>query len=103
MATENITSISDKIRKVDKLYAEVNRGQSAEVTLRILLPLMEERLAQLLSEFSKCPPEIGPLLSLQARITEVWRIKEVLSNAVKIGLSAQQILERVTESTCNRT
>ena len=90
-------SLNKKIEKIDKIYDEVNRGQSAEVTLRIMLPLMEERLAQLLSEFSKCPPEIGPLLALQARITEVWRIKEVLSNAVKLGLSAQAILERVTE------
>ena len=99
-----VASLNEKIAKADKLYDEVNRGQSADAILRILNPLMEERLGQLLNEFAKCSPDLGALLSLQSRISEVWRIREVLKNAVKMGLSAQGILEGITSiSSGNRT
>ena len=106
MATSDTTKPSEKIAKVDKLYAEINRGQSADAVIRLLDPLMEERLGQLLNKFRQCPPELGPLLDLKAQITEVWNIREVLKNAVKLGMSAQLILETVMQkstSSGNRT
>ena len=84
---------SEAIKKVDKLYSESNRGANAEVILRLLDPLVEERLALLLNKFQQCPPELGPLLDLRAMITETWRMRKELKDAVKLGKSAQSILE----------
>jgi hypothetical protein len=98
-------SLNKKIEKIDKIYDEINRGQSADSILRMLNPLIEERLGLLLSQFEKCPPDLGALLSLQSRISEVWRIREELIKAKKLGLSAQSILEGVMQinSSGNRT
>ena len=94
MATESITN---KIAAVDKIYDEVNRGQTATSTLRLLEPLMEARLGQLLNEFEKCPPDLGALLDLRAKISEVWRIRGKLNDAKKLGLGAEKMLQEITK------
>jgi hypothetical protein len=99
------TNPSEKIAKVDRLYDEVNKGQTAEAILRVLNPLVDARLGQLLAGFEKSPPELGPLLDLRARISELWRIRRTLDDLRKIGISAQGILEAVMEKSTsgNRT
>lgn len=94
MATESITN---KIAAVDKIYDEVNRGQTATSILRLLEPLMEARLGQLLNEFEKCPPDLGALLDLRAKISEVWRIRGKLNDAKKLGLGAEKMLQEITK------
>ena len=101
MATESITN---KIAAVDKIYDEVNRGQTATSILRLLEPLMEARLGQLLNEFEKCPPDLGALLDLRSRISEVWRIRGKLNDAKKLGLGAEKMLQEITKTASgNRT
>ena len=97
MAIESTTKLSEKIEKVDKIYNEVNKGQSAEAVLRILDPLADARLGQLLSQFEQCPPDLGGLLDLRARISELWRIRRSLNDAKKLGLSAQKMIEGLME------
>lgn len=98
MATESITN---KIAKVDKLYVDINKGQSSEAILRVLDPLMDERLGQLLNQFEKSPPELGPLLDLRSRISEIWRIRRILDDLRKVGISAQGMIEAVMEKSAN--
>ena len=95
MATESITN---KIAAVDKIYDEVNRGQTATSILRLLEPLMEARLGQLLNEFEKCPPDLGALLDLRARIAEVWRIRRTLNDNMKLGLGAEKMLQGIMQT-----
>ncbi len=99
MATESITN---QIAKVDNLYNEVNKGQSAEAILRVIDPLVDERLGRLLSEFEKCPSDLGALLDLRARISEIWRIRRTLNDLRKIGISAQGMIEAVMEKSTVR-
>ena len=98
MAIENITKPSDKIAKVDKLYEEINKGHSAEAILRLLNPLIEERLGNLLSAFEKSPPDLGALLDLRAKISEIWRIRRTLNDLVKMGISSQGVIEAVMQT-----
>lgn len=90
MATESLT---EKIKVSEKLFDEANKGHSSEAILRILDPLLDARLGKLLSDFEKCVPELGQLLDLRAKITEIWRMRRDLSDGVKLGLSAQKLLE----------
>ena len=80
---------ASRIVQSDRLVKEVNRGQAADQVLKLLDPLMEERLGQLLEEFSRCHPDLGPLLRLQAQIAEVWRIRRTLNNAKMTGFGAE--------------
>ena len=97
MATENITRpLSDTIKKLDKTYDEINKGQTADGILRLLDPLMDDRLGQLLGNFGRCAPDLGSLLQLQAQIGEVWRIRNELKKAKQIGASAERLLEAIT-------
>ena len=99
MATESPINNkpSDQIAKADKLFEESNRGATSEAILRVLDPLVEERLGRLLNDFEKCPPDLGPLLKLQASISEIWRIRRELKDARKLGLSSQALLERMMQ------
>ena len=94
---------SDKITVMEKAYVDINKGQSAEATLRILDPLVDSRLGQLLSEFGRCPPDLAALLDLRAKINEVWRIRDELNKMKKLGVSAAKLLEAVTSTSGNRT
>ena len=105
MVTESIT---EKIAKVDKLYADVNKGQTSEAILRVIDPLVDARLGLLLNQFEKCPPDLGALLDLRARISEIWRLRRELQDAKKLGMTSQQLLEglmqvKENKSSGNRT
>jgi len=43
------------------------------------------------------PPDLGGLLDLRARISELWRIRRSLNDAKKLGLSAQKMIEGLME------
>lgn len=98
MATAENIKPSDRIAKVDGLFDESNRGQTAEAILRVLDPLVEERLGQLLNKFEKCPPDLGPLLELKAQIGEIWRIRRELQDAKKLGRHSQALLEGIMQT-----
>lgn len=99
MVTDAIrqTRVSDRIEATEKLYSEAELGASSETVLRALDPLIERRLGLLLDQFSNCPPELGPLLDLRAKISEVWRIRKELRVSKEIGRRSWDTLQKILE------
>ena len=90
MDTGNVTRV---ITRTEKLSKEISQGRASEEILRTLDPILEARLGTLLDQFEHTAPEIGPLLDLRAKISEAWRLRRELKNAVKLGKSSEGILE----------
>jgi hypothetical protein len=95
MATESdkIRPISARIEATEKLYNEAELGASADTVLRALDPMIERRLGQLLDQFSACAPELGPLLDLRAKITEVWRMRKDILISRERGRRSWEVLQ----------
>lgn len=93
----NVKPVSASIAKIDAAWKEMERGATAESVLKTLDPLIDERLGFLLDDLRKCPPELGPLLDLRAKICELWRIRKELKDRGKLGKSATAVLESIVE------
>lgn len=89
--------LSASIAKIDAAWKEMERGASAEAVLKVLDPLVDERLGSLLDGFRQCPPELGPLLDFRAKICELWRIRKELKDKGKLGKHAAAVLESIVE------
>lgn len=99
MVTDAIkqTRVSDRIEATEKLYNEAELGASSDTVLRALDPLIERRLGLLLDQFSNCPPELGPLLDLRAKIAELWRIRGELKASRAKGRRSWEVLQSILE------
>jgi hypothetical protein len=99
---EKPKKLSEQINQVDGLYREAAKGEKAKAILEILDPILEARLGVLLDGFRQAPPEIGAMLDFRAQICEVWRMRQQLSVAVKVGKSAEQTLEGLVQAALER-
>lgn len=87
--------ISDRIAATEKLYNEAELGASADAVLRALDPMIDRRLGLLLDQFSGCAPELGPLLDLRAKISEVWRMRKEILIARERGHKSWETLQGI--------
>lgn len=92
---DKVSPISAKIEATERLYNEAELGASADVVLRTLDPMIERRLGLLLDQFSQCAPELGPLLDLKAKISEVWRMRREILLARERGRKSWESLQDV--------
>lgn len=92
---DKVSPISQRIAATEKLYNEAELGASADTVLRALDPLVERRLGLLLDQFSICAPELGPMLDLRAKISEVWRMRKELLQAREKGRRSWDTLQGV--------
>ena len=90
------------ISKVEALCNKADQGVAAEVVLRAMDPVLEERLGQLLDQFGVCTSELGPLLDLRARITECWRMRKEIKMLAGKGKSAAEALSRILDTAASK-
>ena len=87
-----------KYEAIDELYNVAELGVAAETVVKAITPIIERRLGFLLDQFSKCAPELGPLLQLQAQITEVWRLRQELKIQAMKGQTALEALQKILKT-----
>lgn len=85
----------EQLEAIQSLYGKVDKGTAAETVIRLLDPIIEQRLGLLLNQLEQCPPELGPMLDLRAKISEVWRIRKELTSFSKQGSNALEVLKNV--------
>src|SRR3990167_3782754 len=73
-----VTSISEQIKEMDKLYASMEIGSASETVILAIDPIIERRLGMLLDKLTQCPAELGTILDIRAQICETWRIRKSL-------------------------
>ena len=95
MAGNNGTA---KIEAVQKLMGDAEVGVASDLVIQALDPIMERRLGVLLDSFEKCAPELGPLLDLRAKISEVWRVRKELKSVRDKGKSSWEALQIILEA-----
>lgn len=88
-------SLSARIAATEKLYSEAELGASADAVLRALDPMIERRLGLLLDQFSICAPELGPLLDIKAKVSELWRMRKEILIARERGRKSWETLQGV--------
>src|SRR5688572_23486438 len=93
-----MAGVSARIEATEKLYNDAELGASSETVIRAMEPLMEKRLAVLLDQFMLVPPELGPMLDLRAKISEVWRIRKELKQARDKGRNSWEALQVILEA-----
>ena len=83
--------------RADILHDSAELGYSSELVLKAMDPMIERRLGSLLDQFDNVKPELGPLLDLRAKISEVWRIRRELKNNMLKGQNAVDVMKRIVE------
>lgn len=91
----------DELAAIQALYGAVDKGTAAETVIRVLDPIIEQRLGLLLDKLAQCPPELGPMLDVRAQIGEVWRIRKELTSVSKAGKNALEALKSVVTLQAN--
>lgn len=89
------SNISARIAATEKLYNEAELGASADTVLRALDPMIERRLGHLLDQLSSCTPELGALLDIRAKISEVWRMRREVLEARAKGRASWDVLQAI--------
>ena len=84
--------------RADILHDSAELGYSSELVLKAMDPMIERRLGSLLDQFDNVKPELGPLLDLRAKISEVWRIRRELKNNMLKGQNAVDMMKRIVET-----
>ena len=90
---------SASMEEIDKLYGQLEIGNAAETVIRMLDPIIEERLGRLLDELGKCAPELGLILDVRARISEAWRLRKEITAKAAEGKRAINKLQAIFQTT----
>ena len=80
------------------LHDSAELGYSSELVLKAMDPMIERRLGSLLDQFDNVKAELGPLLDLRAKISEVWRIRRELKGNMLKGQNAVDVMKRIVEA-----
>ncbi len=87
--------------RADILHDSAELGYSSELVLKAMDPIIERRLGALLDQFENTPPELGPMLDLRAKISEVWRIRREMKNNMLKGRNAVDVMRKIVEANGN--
>jgi len=82
-----------EIRRVEQI-----QGVGAETMLRVLSPVMERRVEELLRRLLQAPPELNILLDIRAQLSEAWRIQKELKAVQLNGKEASEALGEIFNS-----
>ena len=94
----NSNSIGTLRERADILHNSAELGYSSELVLKAMDPIIDRRLGNLLDQFENVKPELGPLLDLRAKISEVWRIRREMKNNMRNGQNAVDVMKRIVET-----
>ena len=97
----NSNSIGTLRERADALHNSAELGYSSELVLKSMDPMIDRRLGSLLDQFDNVKPELGPLLDLRAKISEVWRIRKELKKNMSNGQHAVDVMKRIVEANGN--
>ena len=87
--------------RADALHDSAELGYSSELVLKAMDPIIERRLGSLLDQFENVKPEMGPLLDLRAKISEVWRIRREMKKNMLNGKNAVDVMRKIVEANGN--
>lgn len=88
---------SEIISEMDKLYGQIEVGAAADTILRVIDPIVEQRLGELLTKLEQAPPELGAILDIRAKICEVWRMRRRIKERNLVGKNAVGIIKGLFE------
>ena len=88
---------SEIIGEMDRLYGSIEMGAAASTILELIDPIVEQRLGELLNKLELCPPELGPILDIKARICEMWRMRKRIKEKQIVGRKAVDIIKGLFE------
>lgn len=95
MVLRNPNSMRTAEERSDELHDAAQLGHQTQAVLTAFDPVIEKRLGQLLDQFSEVAPELGPLLDLRSKISEVWRIRRELKKNINKGQSATDVITKI--------
>ena len=88
---------SEVISEMDRLYGSIEMGAAADTILGLIDPIVEQRLGELLNKLEACPPELGPILDIKARICEMWRMRKKIKEKQLVGRKAVDVIKGLFE------
>ena len=88
---------SEVIAEMDRLYGSIEMGAAADTILGLIDPIVEQRLGELLNKLEQCPPELGPILDIKARICEMWRMRKKIKERQLVGRKAVDVIKGLFE------
>ena len=88
---------SEMILEMDRLYESVEMGAAADQILKLIDPIVEARLGELLNKLEACPPELGPILDIKSRICEMWRMRKKIKEKQLVGRKAVDVIKGLFE------
>jgi hypothetical protein len=74
------------------LTDEARKGVGAETLLRVLKPILDSKLENLLSRLDQAPSDLGTLLDLRAQIKSIRSLQRELTQAAASGKEASEKL-----------
>jgi hypothetical protein len=88
---------SEVISEMDRLYGSIEMGAAADQILKLIDPIVEQRLGELLNRLEQCPPELGPILDIKARLCEMWRMRKKIKERQLVGKKAVDVIKGLCE------
>ena len=80
---------------VSEAHAQASNGVGADTLLKLMEPLIDERLRRLLDAFATIVPELPVMLDLRAKLIEVRRIQKELERVRSTGADAAKALRSI--------
>ena len=80
---------------VSEAHAQASSGVGADTLLKLMEPLIDERLRRLLDAFATIAPELPVMLDLRAKLIEVRRIQKELERVRSTGADAAKALREI--------
>ena len=80
---------------VSEAHAQASSGVGADTLLKLMEPLINERLKRLLDAFATVAPELPVMLDLRAKLIEVRRIQKELERVRSTGADAAKALREI--------
>ena len=80
---------------VSEAHAQASSGVGADTLLKLMEPLINERLKRLLDAFATIAPELPVMLDLRAKLLEVRRIQKELERVRSTGADAAKALREI--------
>ena len=80
---------------VSEAHAQASSGVGADTLLKLMEPMINERLKRLLDTFATIVPELPVMLDLRAKLIEVRRIQKELERVRSTGADAAKALREI--------
>ena len=83
------------LKITDRDYETINQSVGAQTMLETLGPMIDRQLDGLIAQLQFLPPELGPLLDARAKIVNIWRMKQRLSQGAARGKELTEVFKQM--------